>query len=84
MESPLVLWPAPRRAGVAVQVAAGCEPQNLEPDKCCGWSWVTWSEMSELPASRLFVPLQNLLGGAASYHDSHCFKELLDHGREAP
>ena len=42
------------------------EPQNLEPHKCLGWRWFTWSEMSALPKARLFVPLQNLLRAEGS------------------
>ena len=38
------------------------EPQNLEPLKCKGWSWVSYAELRALPAERLFVPLINLLG----------------------
>ena len=38
------------------------EPQNLEPHKCKGWSWVSYAELRALPAERLFVPLINLLG----------------------
>ena len=38
------------------------EPQNLEPHKCKGWSWVSYAELRALPAQRLFVPLINLLG----------------------
>ena len=40
----------------------GAEPQNLEPHKCKGWSWVPYAELRALPAERLFVPLINLLG----------------------
>ena len=32
-------------------------PQNLEPEKCEGWAWFTWSELP----TPLFKPLQNLL-----------------------
>ena len=38
------------------------EPQNLEPHKCKGWSWVSWTELRALPSERMFVPLINLLG----------------------
>ena len=38
------------------------EPQNLEPHKCKGWSWVSWTELRAVPSERMFVPLINLLG----------------------
>ena len=28
------------------------EPQNLEPHKCKGWSWVSYAELRALPAQR--------------------------------
>lgn len=51
------------------------EPQNLEPDKCEGWIWVTWLEMKKWAEDqlqgwkavdaqqerRLFQPLVNLV-----------------------
>tara|TARA_B110001452_G_scaffold120245_1_gene99797 strand:- start:1224 stop:1640 length:417 start_codon:yes stop_codon:yes gene_type:complete len=38
----------------------GVEPQNLEPEKCKGWSWASWAEVRELPDERKFAPLRNL------------------------
>ncbi|XP_013414215.1 nucleotide triphosphate diphosphatase NUDT15 [Lingula anatina] len=37
-------------------VNRGCEPQNLEPDKCEGWQWCDWDNF---PApGELFLPLK--------------------------
>jgi 8-oxo-dGTP diphosphatase len=35
--------------------------QNAEPEKCFGWSWVTFKEM-RLHLNRLFYPLRDFLG----------------------
>jgi len=43
------------------ELAKNVEPQNLEPHKCKGWSWVSWQEIRELPDSSKFVPIINLL-----------------------
>ncbi|KAK3392752.1 NUDIX hydrolase domain-like protein [Podospora didyma] len=42
------------------------EPQTLEPEKCEGWFWTTWSEIKTLAASevgkqKFFLPIINLL-----------------------
>ncbi|KAK1821813.1 hypothetical protein LTR12_003689 [Friedmanniomyces endolithicus] len=39
------------------------EPQRLEPDKCEGWSWCTFSELRKMPAQdkKLFEPLHSLM-----------------------
>ncbi|KAK2026173.1 hypothetical protein LX32DRAFT_695826 [Colletotrichum zoysiae] len=45
---------------------------NMEPEKCAGWSWVTWREVREMneeaegpcgggQAAKLFLPLKNLV-----------------------
>mmetsp|Transcript_45320 Transcript_45320/g.73812 ORF Transcript_45320/g.73812 Transcript_45320/m.73812 type:complete len:111 (+) Transcript_45320:137-469(+) len=34
-------------------------PQNLEPDKCEGWSWVTWDKLRT--SQPLFLPLRLLV-----------------------
>ena len=46
----------------AAEAPEDAEPQNLEPHKCKGWSWVSYAELRALPAERLFVPLITLLG----------------------
>jgi len=47
------------------RIPEGAEPQNLEPNKCEGWSYVTWAELS---ASKdpMFLPLRHLLDSADS------------------
>ncbi|KAK3329191.1 NUDIX hydrolase domain-like protein [Apodospora peruviana] len=42
------------------------EPETLEPEKCEGWSWKSWSEMKELISTeegkqKIFLPIINLL-----------------------
>lgn len=40
------------------------EAENLEPDKCGGWSWRTFEEMRNMHESQdvqLFQPLVNLM-----------------------
>ncbi|EFQ25764.1 NUDIX domain-containing protein [Colletotrichum graminicola] len=45
------------------------EPMNMEPEKCAGWSWVTWGEIRAINEAakeggqgpKLFLPLQNLV-----------------------
>ena len=44
----------------------GVEPQNCEPHKCKGWSWVSWAELRALGSGRMFVPLLNLLDSPQS------------------
>lgn len=34
--------------------------QNLEADKCIGWHWLTWEQISEKP---VFLPLSNFITG---------------------
>lgn len=43
------------------EVSDEVEPQNLEPHKCKGWSWVTWQDIRDLPSSNKFLPINNLL-----------------------
>ncbi|KAK3382169.1 hypothetical protein B0T24DRAFT_672173 [Lasiosphaeria ovina] len=43
------------------------EPETMEPEKCEGWYWTTWSEIKELASSeegkeRFFLPIIDLLG----------------------
>ena len=47
------------------RIKAGCEPQNLEPNKCQGWEFHEWRELqrSTLP---MFMPLRMLLDGSDS------------------
>ncbi|KAK2000700.1 NUDIX domain-containing protein [Colletotrichum falcatum] len=51
---------------------ADAVPVTMEPEKCAGWSWATWSEVRAINAAakglaagakgaRLFLPLQNLV-----------------------
>ncbi|KAK1983935.1 NUDIX domain-containing protein [Colletotrichum cereale] len=47
------------------------EPINVEPEKCAGWSWVTWREVRDINEAakepgggqrvKLFLPLQQLV-----------------------
>ena len=40
----------------------GNQPQLMEPDKCKGWSWVTWDHVLQLHRTQqLFLPLQHLI-----------------------
>ncbi|KDN71219.1 putative NUDIX domain-containing protein [Colletotrichum sublineola] len=47
---------------------ADAEPVNIEPEKCGGWSWVTWDEVRAIneaakagQGAKLFLPLQQLV-----------------------
>ncbi|CAK0862128.1 unnamed protein product [Prorocentrum cordatum] len=51
-------------------VPQDAEARNLEPHKCKGWSWVSWQDIREIPASRCFLPLTNLIQGKA-FETSH-------------
>ena len=43
--------------------AEGDVVKNMEPDKCEGWLWHTFTEMREMPStgSKLFLPLHSLM-----------------------
>lgn len=38
--------------------SANLEPENLEPDKCEGWTWCKWDKFPQLES--LFCPLRVL------------------------
>ena len=39
------------------------EPENMEPEKCEGWRWMSWEELSREDPLHLFDPLARLIGG---------------------
>ncbi|XP_013414214.1 nucleotide triphosphate diphosphatase NUDT15 [Lingula anatina] len=38
------------------EVESGCEPKNLEPEKCEGWQWCDWDNFPS--PEELFLPLK--------------------------
>lgn len=45
------------------RVPEGAEPQNLEPTKCDGWSYATWTEL-RASNDPMFLPLRHLVDSA--------------------
>jgi len=45
------------------RIPEGAEPQNLEPNKCEGWSYATWTDL-HASNDPMFLPLRHLLDSA--------------------
>ncbi|KAJ5126090.1 hypothetical protein N7448_005400, partial [Penicillium atrosanguineum] len=62
---------------MAGTVHDAAQPQNLEPEKCTGWEWVSWDELkadreAQLSSSggrNLFLPLMELLNQRPMFKD---------------
>ncbi|OQD73283.1 hypothetical protein PENDEC_c016G04861 [Penicillium decumbens] len=63
---------------MAGMVDAGAQPQNLEPEKCFGWEWVSWDELradneaqrrDSGVARKLFLPLVELFRQRPTFRD---------------
>ena len=50
--------------------------KNTEPDKCSGWSWVTFNEMRS-KIDRLFYPLRDFLGKFPDLTNVNYLKNMI-------
>ena len=53
------------------------EPQNLEPHKCKGWSWMSFDEIKAIPDEKLFIPFRHFI----KYAEKH---SLFDDNDKTP
>ena len=58
-------------------VAEAGEPQNLEPHKCKGWSWMSFDEIKAIPDEKLFIPFRHFI----KYAEKH---SLFDDNDKTP